>query len=91
VKGYIGHTHEPIKPDGSFVYVQNICKTSQGNKTMTNAEAANMALGNIGLAHAGPLRGNAALGTRAGLSSCRFWTPRQAERLQWNIFNLTKV
>lgn len=46
MNGYSGHTFKFTKPDGSFVYVQIHLQTDQGNRTLTNSEATQLASSN---------------------------------------------
>lgn len=91
MNGYSGHTMKFTKPDGSFVYVQIHLKTDQGNKTFTNAEAAQMSATNPDwhtqdLFHA--IETNQPPSWTVYL---QVLTPAQAQRFRWNVLDLTKV
>ena len=91
MNGYSGHTYKFVKADGSFNYIQIHCKTDQGSKTFTNAEAGEKAAENPDW-HTQDLFDSIEKG------ECPSWTcyvqvlsPEQAEKFRWNIFDLTKV
>lgn len=91
MNGYSGHTYKWIKSDGTFNYVQIHCKTDQGNKTFTDAEA-----GKLSADH--PDWHTQDLFDAIRRNEDPSWTcyvqvlsPEQAEKFRWNIFDLTKV
>ena len=92
MNGYSGHTYKLTKPDGTFHYVQIHCKTDQGSKTFTNAEAANMAAENPDW-HTQDLFDSIQNGDSYPSWTCylQVLSPEQAEQFRWNIFDLTKV
>lgn len=91
MNGYSGHTHKWTKPDGSYVYTQVHLKTDQGNKTFTNEEAGKMASGNPDW-HTQDLFEAIKRGEFPSWTVyVQVLTPEQAEKLRWNIFDLTKV
>lgn len=89
--GYSGHTYKFVKPDGSFVYYQMHLKSDQGNRTFTNEEAGELAGSN-------PDWNTQDLFDAIQAGNFPSWsvfvqvlTPEQAQKLRWNIFDLTKV
>ena len=91
MNGYSGHTYKFTKPDGTFKYVQIHCKTDQGIKNFTNAEAVDMAAEN-------PDHNTQDLFDAIQKGENPSWTvyvqvldPAEAEKFRWNIFDLTKV
>ena len=91
MNGYSGHTYKLTKPDGSFNYVQIHCKTDQGSKTFTNAEAGNMAAENPDW-HTQDLFNSIQDGDNPSWTCyLQVLSPEDAEKFRWNIFDLTKV
>lgn len=91
MNGYSGHTHKWTKPDGSFVYTQVHLKTDQGNKTMTNAEAGEMASKNPDFATQDLFEAIKRGEYPSWTVYVQVLTPEDAEKFRWNIFDLTKV
>jgi catalase len=88
---YSGHAYKWVKPDGSFVYTQVHVKTDQGVKTLTNDEATKMA-GDSPDWNTQDLFQSIEKGEFPSWTVyVQVLTPEQAEKLGWNIFDLTKV
>ena len=91
MNGYSGHTYKLTKPDGTFNYVQIHCKTDQGSKTFTNAEAGSMASENPDW-HTQDLFNSIQHGEHPSWTCyLQVLSPEQAENFRWNIFDLTKI
>ncbi|OBT54690.1 hypothetical protein VE04_04917 [Pseudogymnoascus sp. 24MN13] len=91
MNGYSGHTHKWHKPDGSFNYIQVHLKTDQGTKTLNNEEAGKLASEN-------PDWNTQDLFEAIQNGDYPSWSvyvqvlsPEQAEKMRWNVFDLTKV
>ena len=88
---YSAHTFKFTKPDGSFKYVKLHFINNQGEKNMSNAEAAEMASSN-------PDHHTEDLFKAIERGDYPTWTlyvqaldPADAEKFRWNIFDVTKV
>lgn len=88
---YSGHTFKFTNHDGSFKYIKLHFISNQGNKTMTNDEAAKKAGSN-------PDHATEDLFDAIDREEYPSWTlkiqvldPSDAERFRWNIFDVTKV
>lgn len=86
-----GHTFKFTKPDGTFKYVKFHFKTNQGHRDMSNEEAA-------ALASTNPDHATQDLFEAIQRGEHPSWTlyvqvldPKDAEKLRWNIFDVTKV
>jgi catalase len=88
---YSGHTFKFTQPDGSYKYVKLHFISDQGEKNMTNEEAAEMASTNPDW-HTEDLFNAIERGEHPS------WTlyvqvldPADAEKFRWNIFDVTKI
>lgn len=88
---YSGHTFKFTTADGSFKYVKLHFISDQGNRTLTNDEAAAIAAKN-------PDHATEDLFSAIERGECPSWTlkiqvldPADAEKYRWNIFDVTKV
>lgn len=88
---YSGHTFKFTKPDGTFKYVKLHFISNQGNRTMTNDEAAAQAASN-------PDHATQDLFEAIERGEYPSWTlkvqvldPADAEKFRWNIFDVTKI
>ncbi|PRT55898.1 Peroxisomal catalase [Wickerhamiella sorbophila] len=91
MNGYSGHTYKWVKKDGSFNYVQIHMITDQGIKNLNNEEA-------LKLAGENPDHSQQDLFESIQKGEYPSWTcyvqvmtPEQAEKLDFSIFDLTKV
>lgn len=92
IHGYSGHTYKLTKIDGTFHYIQIHCKSDQGSvKTFTLSEAHQMTAEN-------PDWHTKDLFDSIERKEYPSWTcylqvlsPEGAEKLPWNIFDVTKV
>lgn len=91
MNGYSGHTLKFVDRDGSFYYVQIHFKIDRGIKNLNN-EAA------LELSGSNPDYATQHLFEEIESGNHPSWTcyvqvlsPEQAEKLRWNIFDLTKV
>ncbi|KAA8897453.1 hypothetical protein TRICI_006724 [Trichomonascus ciferrii] len=91
MNGYSGHTYKWVKKDGSFVYVQIHMITDQGIKNLSNDEAVKVTGENPD--HAQDDLFNAIAEGNAPSWTCyvQTMTPEQAEKVDFSVFDLTKV
>jgi len=88
--GYSGSTYKLTKPDGTFHYIQVHLKTDQGIKNFTADEAASMTAENPEW-HTQDLFDSIAGGESPSWTCyMQVLSPEQAERLDQNIFDVTK-
>ncbi|KAL2822466.1 catalase-like domain-containing protein [Aspergillus granulosus] len=93
MSGYSGHTYKWTKPgpDGGFNYVQIHCKTDQGTKNFTHKEAAEMVTINPDWNTEDPFKAIQQGQYPSWTCYVQVLSPEQAEKFQWNVFDLTKV
>lgn len=91
MNGYSGHTYKWVKKDGSFLYVQIHMITDQGIKNLNNDEAVKITGENPD--HAQDDLFNAISEGNAPSWTCyvQTMTPEQAEKVDFSVFDLTKV
>lgn len=91
MNGYSGHTYKWIKKDGSFLYVQIHMITDQGIKNLNNDEAVKKSGEDPD--HAQNDLFDAIQNGDAPSWTCyvQTMTPEQAEKVDFSIFDLTKV
>ncbi|KAA8915141.1 hypothetical protein TRICI_002710 [Trichomonascus ciferrii] len=89
--GYSGHTYKWIKQDGSFNYVQIHVKTDQGIKNLNFDEAASMAGADPDHAQKDLYHSIEKGDYPSWTCYVQVMTPEQAEQVDFNIFDLTKI
>lgn len=91
MNGYSGHTYKWINDKGEFVYVQVHLKTDQGIKTLTNDEAVKMSGENPDHAQTDLYEAIAKGEYPSWTVYVQTMTPEQAEKVDFSVFDLTKV
>ncbi|THU90411.1 catalase [Dendrothele bispora CBS 962.96] len=89
--GYSGHTHKWFKEDGSFVYTQVHVRADKGFKTLSNAEAGELAGSNPDYGIESLFNAIESGNYPSYTVYVQTMTPEQAEKFRYNVLDLTKV
>jgi catalase len=91
MNGYSGHTYKWVKKDGSFVYVQIHMITDQGIKNLNNDQAVKVTGENPDHAQDDLFNAIAEGNPPSWTCYVQTMTAEQAEKVDFSVFDLTKV